>query len=305
VSSNKQKVFHGENSISAEERLDWEKFEGNAQSFRICSRNDNLDSMGYVRMTFASLGTLVKYPWPSNHQRASGGKYNVFQSEVETFEIVWHALGLTPLDGAVCRHPMSYLMEAADDICYGIIDIEDAVTLGITPMQTAVEILSEAANCMPTGMSLGELRGRAIGKQIESFWHAFMNSYDDIMIRNGPKDLKSVLSPTMQSTHQKIKSNYNTIFSHRNKVAVELGAYKVFGKIIKAICGSVHHLAETRNFDEISYPEKRCLELTWGENLARENVDKPFIWWLRQSRDFVAGLTDNYARQLGREIEGI
>jgi len=87
-------------------------------------------------------------------------------------------------------------------------------------------------------------------------------------------------------------------------VAAELGAYKTLGRIIKAVCLATRRLAGAKSYRECGFLAQRCLELAWGEGYATENQGKPYEWWLHQVMDYVSGLTDNYSRQLSREIEG-
>src|SRR5690606_38779045 len=100
------------------------KFEGNAQGFRI------LNSHAYgLKLTLATLGAFTKYPCAVNitprvKARKSQKKYGFYQSEKEAFDLVAQTLGLQKItDYAWCRHPLAYLVEAADDICYSIIDL--------------------------------------------------------------------------------------------------------------------------------------------------------------------------------------
>ena len=144
---------------------DWALFEGNAQGFRLCARPDN-PGAGHLRLTCATLGALVKYPWAVDDPRAAAqGKFNVFYSERDVFARVVDACGLDGQgalpSGRVARHPLSFLSEAADDICYRILDLEDAVEMRIVPEDRVRTIFAAFTEADP-GAPLSKLRGGVI-----------------------------------------------------------------------------------------------------------------------------------------------
>ncbi len=132
--------------LSDKEYQDLVDFEGNANGFKILTESKNgVD--GGLRLTFATLGAFMKYPKESLPKRPSSHvadkKFGVFQTDMEFFKAVADNLGLLPRDfqGGWCRHPLSYLVEAADDICYTIIDFEDGINLGLIEEEMALEFL--------------------------------------------------------------------------------------------------------------------------------------------------------------------
>ncbi|MEM8305870.1 hypothetical protein Q4R93_20545, partial [Morganella morganii] len=108
-------------------------FEGNAQGFRVLTQLEYHQFDGGTRLTYATLGTYLKYPWTSRHAEALGykkHKFGCYQSELPLLEQITHKLGMPQLDDERwARHPLVYLMEAADDICYGLIDLEDGLEM--------------------------------------------------------------------------------------------------------------------------------------------------------------------------------
>ncbi|MEM7314896.1 MAG: dGTP triphosphohydrolase, partial [Planctomycetota bacterium] len=121
-------VFPQSQSVSQGTQTDLRIFEGNAQGFRLAARTDN--QQGYMRLTYATLGSMVKYPWVSTSPQAEEqGKFNCFSTEQSIFQGIWEQLGLIRDDGSYARHPLSFLSEAADDICYRIVDLEDAAEI--------------------------------------------------------------------------------------------------------------------------------------------------------------------------------
>lgn len=303
VTTHETEVFE-RHEVSPGVRADLALFEGNAQGFRIAARADN-SKTGYLRLTYATLGAMIKYPWHSEDKRAQDQKkFNVFSTERPLFEAMTKAMGLGDTTGACRRHPMSFLTEAADDICYRILDLEDAVEIGILDEKRVREVYAPLLSSDTTEHLLAVLRGQVIRALIEGVWSVFEQDYSNIMNGTRSADLKSGLKPPLARLVAEIKNLYKEIFAERSKVAAELGAYKALGRIVKALCAATRRLAERGNYDNAGFLSQRCLELAWGEGYARAHETKSFEWWLHQVMDYVSGLTDNYARQLSREIEG-
>ncbi|MGB1698998.1 MAG: dGTP triphosphohydrolase, partial [Nannocystaceae bacterium] len=121
-------VFEG---CSPQERADLQTFEGNAHGLRVVARLENYSNAGGMRLTAATLGAFLKYPWGSADPRAVGGKFGFFESEREVVEAVMEECGVIRQGDAWARHPLVYLVEAADDVCYALADLEDGVELGV------------------------------------------------------------------------------------------------------------------------------------------------------------------------------
>jgi dGTPase len=125
---NEKEVFLKQ--LTKSQKLDFQHLDGNAQSFRIVTQLENNSFNGGMRLTSATLGALVKYPYSSKNCQINGkSKFNFFQSEKEIFKKLFKNLGLKKANGTYKRHPFSYLMEASDNICYGLLDLQDAIEL--------------------------------------------------------------------------------------------------------------------------------------------------------------------------------
>lgn len=119
-------------------------FEGNANGFRILNRQQ--ENNGGLRLSYATLGAFIKYPKASLPHRPShhiaDKKFGYFQADKHFFEDLKNELNLAELgQGTFARHPLVYLVEAADDICYTLIDFEDGINLGLIPEEYALEFL--------------------------------------------------------------------------------------------------------------------------------------------------------------------
>lgn len=286
-------------------KADWLHFEGNAQGFRFASRADN-PIAGYLRLTYATLGAAIKYPWSSSDARtALKHKHNCYNTETDVFQEMASHLGVVTEDSKWCRHPLSFLTEAADDICYRIIDLEDAVEMGICEHQKVHDLfLRISKNPSYAWMSLSQLRGQAIRSLMDQCWEVFENEFDAIMNGTRSEDLKSSLDQKCREQLREVSDIYGAIFGHRKKVATELGAYHVLGRILKAFVKTIQSITDSESYDAVHFLSKRTVELTWGRRHAEENLKRPYSWWLSQVMDYVSGMTDDYATRLSREIGG-
>lgn len=288
--------------------IDWQNFEGNAQSFRLVAAAEQPEQP-YFHFTYASLGALIKYPWTSGDPLvAVKHKHNCFSTEARIFDDLARVAGLRKPDGVVARHPLSYLSEAADDICYRIGDFEDAVEMNILSPKDVCAIFNRIIG-EDKDRPLSALRAKAIGCMVEAASAAFAQNYEAIMqgALAPEQDLKSFFPDHIQIALRKIKEDYDSIFSHRSKVATELGAPATLGRILDAFVPAVRSLAAAGVFDKNtpSFIERRCLALGWKEDYLKAHAAKGEAWWLARLMDLVSGMTDSYAKQVSREIAGI
>jgi len=137
--------------MTSEKRKDFERFDGNAQAFRILTR---LQGWGYdrggLRLTAATLGALVKYPNASHVDSGfKEGKFGFYDSEKDVFENLAARTNMLRLsEGKFARHPLAFITEAADDIAYLTSDVEDAVKFGMISYEEAEEVLRPIARKM-------------------------------------------------------------------------------------------------------------------------------------------------------------
>lgn len=280
-------------------------FEGNAQGFRLASRFDN-PSAGYLRLTYATLSSAIKYPWFSNDERTRKKmKHNVYTTESAIFLAIADELGLYNARGEVCRHPLSFLTEAADDICYRILDLEDAVEMGICKRDEVHQLfLAISDNKDYKWMSLPQLRGQAIQSLINEFWNVYVTDFNNIMNGEREEDLKASLDEKYRSLLKEVSQFYEDIFGHRKKIATELGAYHILGRVLKSLFKTIQSIEESVNYEQIHFLSKRCIELTWGKEHVEQNLTRNYSWWVQQVMDYVSGMTDDYAMKVSGEIGG-
>lgn len=283
-------------------------FEGNAQGFRLASRRD-LGELAYLHFTYCSLGAMVKYPWSSTDPRAEEQrKYNFFSSEADIAKTVFGEMGLVRGNQFV-RHPMSFLSEAADDICYRVIDIEDAVEINELPQSEALghylSLLGDAKQEFHQSMRLPQLRAVVIGHLVEVFWQVFVDNYDQIMAGERTDDLKKGLSQTSSDSFDSVKqTNTTKIFTAEKKVRVEIGSYQVMGRILKALGKATYAYSQHRDLKSVPFIAQRCLSLAWSQEFLAKNAEQPFSWWIHHILDFISGMTDDRAIEISNAING-
>lgn len=177
------------------QQQDFLQFEGNAQGFRILTRLQNWTDRGGMRLTAAVLGAFTKYPRLSDASSSDGEmaagvrKFGVMQAEAAIFRDLAHELGLPEeRPGIWRRHPLAWLVEAADDICYSIIDLEDGFKLGKLSFATAEGLLQPIAGqgrryreITEPGRRIGYLRAKAIGSLVDQAVTAFLDMEPDML----------------------------------------------------------------------------------------------------------------------------
>ncbi|MDF9304406.1 dNTP triphosphohydrolase [Tritonibacter mobilis] len=308
--------------IAPEHRAEFEAFEGNAQGFRIVSRLEMARREGGMRLSYATLGAFAKYPCTASAaadaQDSYVGlkKFGCFAGEEALFAEVASALGLpqerTPSGERWWRrHPLAFLVEAADDICYRILDLEDAATVGDLGSEVVSEILEEITgkpNRAPEPeMTLrertGMQRAMAIGAAIDSAVEAFLEHYDAIMDGTFNDGLMEVSSKAATFARLKEISNAR-IFTAQRKTALEV----VGRKVIFTILDEFHALFVA--LKACDWDAERLLkehgywtQLVRAVDLDLRGVTDDYTA-AHALTDFVSGMTDRYAIRVRDMITG-
>jgi len=296
------------------QRLDLQKFEGNAQGFRIVSQLEYHLFNGGLRLTFPTLGALLKYPW-TVEQSGEKGKFSCFQSEKDILKQLASQVGLIELaPNRYARHPLSYLMEAADDICYGIIDLEDAVELNILDFEEVEPILLMLCGDQQMPLSdlktsdtaphriLAALRGRAMQVIIDEIVEAFITHQSAIMSGTFEGDLISKCSQHVIDGMTRAKNiAKQKVFLDSAKTETEIGAYAVLSTLLDTFMPAGFELFNLKENESMSYKTKRVFDLM--------GVDAPKSTWslyqiYQRQLDFLTGMTDNYSGYLARQVGG-
>lgn len=296
-------------------------FEGNAQGFRILSRLEMYRNDGGMRLSKATLGAFMKYPVSAKTRaavKANGDasyvglkKFGVFSGETELFADAATTLGLPEErigeEKWWRRHPLVFIVEAADDICYNIVDIEDAFTTGELPYDKVVEILVDAAK--PRDASAGDrnqaehvamLRAMAIGKAIDSSVDAFKAHYNAIMSGTFSGALTEVGEMASIFEHMRQLSS-DHIFTARRKTELEISGRRIIGNVMSGILPVYEDLAAVRwDADRIS---SRSQQLVRALDLDLRNLSTP-AEALHALGDYTSGMTDRYALRISKMLSG-
>lgn len=293
--------------LSNTERNDIETYEGNAHSLRLVASLEMYQNDGGMRLTAAVIGALIKYPWTSSapHRR---NKFNIYQTELPFMRCIAEQLGLPQTgENQWMRHPLSYLMEAADDICYALLDLEDAVEMGLLQVADVEQILSRLTNkeyfwqSYSSQERCARLRGIAIGRAVDDIAHTFIKHHRDLL--NGSfcgKDLLALASPDVSEALNAAKELARTrIFRHQSKLITEIATFPCLGSILGLLVPAVHAFIKT---DQLSKRQELALSLLKEQKLDKK--DGLYLGYMKVL-DFVGGMTDNTAAKLAREVSGI
>ncbi|MFB6318124.1 deoxyguanosinetriphosphate triphosphohydrolase [Saccharicrinis sp. FJH54] len=299
-------------NVSAEEWSDLTNFEGNANAFRLLTHQFKGRRDGGFVLTYPTLASTIKYPWASH--RSGKKKYGFFQSEALQFEKIAKELGLENPEkpGEYFRHPLVFLVEAADDICYQIMDIEDAHKLGILTTKKTKELLlsfydpaqeehrierlKETMNRVTDkNEQIAYLRASVIGKLIDACSQEFMQNYTGIMSGSYQGSLiKNIKGPVGDAYRTCATLAVRKIYKAPEVVEIEIAGYRILSTLLDVFVEAA--LNPDKSYSKQLLPRlPEQYEITEGSIYNR----------IRNVLDFISGMTDIYALDLYRKITGI
>jgi len=297
------------------EWFDITHFEGNANALRLLTRQFKGKLEGGQRLMYVTLASILKYPcgsYETNKDIFHRKKYGYFLSDKAAFDAIIQEFGLSDSTGMTFRHPFVYLVEAADDICYRIIDMEDAHRIGILSRETIesafLALLAELddnklrtkevlAKISDNNEAISFLRAKCINALVNKSAEVFFLHSHEII--NGR--FNSTLMDEVEKNCPYLKEINNIsvqkIYNHHSVIEVELAGYNVMSEILSVFIFAVLS-------DQRTPLQKKCLQLIPTQyNLALENVS-PYEKTMGVL-DFVSGMTDGYATELYRKMKGI
>lgn len=299
--------------LSPELQHQFRAFEGNAQGFRILTRLEMYRGEGGMRLSKATLGAFTKYPVTAANRVGLTTdyiglkKFGVFNSDLPQFAEVAQGVGLIERERYWKRHPLVFLMEAADDITYNIVDLEDAFTTGELTHDAVHEILiklGKPPSSTPDDMTLAEdiarLRARTIGYGIDACVEAFIANYDAIMQGTFSGDLvgASGLGQGFAEIRALAKER---IFTASRKTELEVSGRRIIANVLNGIL-PVYEEVAAKNWqaDDLSNRSRqlvRALSLDLRDVRDAESA-------LHAMADFTSGMTDRYALRISRMLSG-
>ena len=302
---------HLKAEMTDEEWKDCTCFEGNANAFRLLTHQFIGRRPGGFVLTYSTLASIVKYPYASVFSDLKKQKFGFFDSEKKDFERIATELGIPRLPSnpnRFARYPLVYLVEAADDICYQIMDIEDAHKLKIlTTDETIVLFLGffdekRKARIKETMLmvtdeneQIGYLRSSVIGKLIDQCSEVFAEH--EVAILNGTFDsslIKHLPEQTAVAYETCSKTAFKKIYRSSEVLDVELAGYKIILTLLDNLVTAV--LSPEKAYSQqllMRVPEQfeTNSESTYGKIMA--------------VLDYISGMTDIYALDLYRKITGM
>lgn len=287
---------------------DFTNFEGNANSIRMLIHQFRGRRPGGFVMTYSMLASIVKYPFSSE---ASSGKFGFFKSEEADFRTIADDMGMICLQESPCmyvRHPLVYLVEAADDICYEIMDIEDAHKLGILSSQETIELFlnffefnrqKHMRHTMEYVHDVNEqiayLRSSVIGLLVDECVKVFLDKEEDILKGKGPKSLiKEISSQANEAYKISTSVSFKRIYRAKDVVDIELAGHRIIGFLLDKFITAIQN------------PEANYSKLLLGRVPEQFETNAESLYErILAVLDFVSGMTDVYALDLYRKITGM
>ncbi|HEV2353766.1 MAG TPA: dNTP triphosphohydrolase, partial [Puia sp.] len=307
--------------LTPNQQQDFLRFEGNANAFRTLTHPFNEPSPGGFRLTYATLASIVKYPSDSlngfNKAQLVTKKSGFFDSEAPIFAAIAEVLGIPRLQAdqqVYARHPFVYLVEAADDICYRVIDFEDAHRLHIISIDTIrdlflsffdredgydardrVEKVFYGIN--DDNQKVQFLRAKLINLLIYRVRDIFMDNEAGLLDGGLHRSLIDCLPPQDLDLIRKIDDfSVRHIYNHRSVVEIEIAGYNVIGGMLKEFFGA---LLQPRSI------KSEKLRQLISKQFVITGKPASFYQDIQSVVDFIAGMTDLYAVDLYRKITGI
>lgn len=307
-------------SLDDQEKNDLMNFDGNPQGFRIVTKLENDRNNGGLSLTITTLGAMIKYPCFSDK---SDKKFGFYKSEKDTVNEIFKEFGLIKKDSAIdwniyLRHPLSYLSEVADDICYSLLDISDAVEMGILDIDdknikelfsllmnnTKFSEIINDKNLSPSS-KVGKLCAIAINNLTMHAANIYINNFDRFIdSRNGIKDLLSIF--TDKNLHDGVlfakQLGSEKIFVEDEKLKLEIAANEIMGTILDLFVSAVEDLDGKKDINKVSFINQKILKLM---KVPQPSPNASLYEKYQCVLDYVAGMTDNFAVTLAQQIKGV
>ncbi|OAB80467.1 deoxyguanosinetriphosphate triphosphohydrolase [Cochleicola gelatinilyticus] len=298
--------------LSSKEYQDLVDFEGNANGFRIVTESKN-GVEGGLRLTYATLGAFMKYPKESLPKKPtkdiSDKKYGVFQTDLKAFTEVANTLGLfkrgAKNDISYCRHPLAFLVEAADDICYTIIDFEDGINLGLISEDTALEFLINLVKdrirtetykkLTKASDRLAYLRSLAISTLIEEAAAIFI-AHEESILKGSFSEALLDKSNYKAQIDDIIKVSVEKVYQSKEVVEKEIAGYQILSVLLDALTTACenYYNGKERHFDRLIV---KALDVSMEE-------DTSVYTYVMNCCHYISRLTDGNALQLYQKLKG-
>ncbi|MGE4287131.1 MAG: deoxyguanosinetriphosphate triphosphohydrolase [Salinivirgaceae bacterium] len=303
-----------ESRVSEYQWADLTNFEGNANALRLLTHKFNGRRAGGYVLTYATLASMLKYPFNAL-LRSGKNKYGYFDSESETFLSIVKQTGLIRLSenqSVYARHPLVYLVEAADDISYQIMDLEDAHKLGILSTNEASDLLTAFFDkekqasfwkkkqqiyreVIDKNEQVAFLRASVINHLVNTTAQIFLENESTILRGKFSGSLVDYLNGTEKQAMKACKEvAWKKIYNHRSVIEIEITGYNVINTLLEEFTRAMFH-----NSDDYSKKLLSLMPVQYHEDHQSDYAKT------RSVLDFISGMTDLYALDLYKLIKGI
>lgn len=286
-------------------------FDGNANTFRLLTHQFHGRRAGGFVMTYSTLAAIAKYPFSSS--LATHPKFGFFEAEREAFAHIFNELGIPTLEThgkhqRFARHPLVFLVEAADDICYEVMDIEDAHKLRILSTEETRQLLlgffsEEEQHTLSTaypedtdaGEQIAYLRSCVINALERACVEVFVEHETEILAGSFKGSLISQLPAPLSTAYQRCAEVARNRIYHSKEVAdIELSGYHIIYTLLSLMTAAVVH------------PEKTYSQLLLRHVSSQYEVHAPDLATrIMAVLDYLSGMTDVYALDLFRKVRGM
>jgi dGTPase len=300
-----------EQKCKPNEWKDLTNFEGNAQGFRML-----VDRRAGMNISPATLAAFTKYPRPAwsgntDKKRRSQKKFGFYANNLSDFKGLAEKMEISQLaENCWMRHPLAFLVEAADDICYSIIDLEDGCTLGLVSLEQTIDLLASiiGKRFSPEKLKkynspkqkLAIMRAMAISQLIQETSLVFEQKETEILTGEFDQALTEMI-PSAESLEEITSLSVEKIYRSQPVLEKEAAGYQVLEGLLSTFAEALFHF----HFDQQKFSghNKSILRLLPEE--INQQTDLDAYARMRGLLDFISGMTDKHALSLYRRVKGI
>ena len=296
-------------------------FEGNANALRLLTQDYPGKGKGGLGLTITTLASILKYPCESTSKNKAfkhRKKYGFFQSEKEIFKTIVTELDMIREDHdsdiIYKRHPFVYLVEAADDICYNIIDMEDAHRLGILsrdqvaeafmgvigeindPQDNLHQIKEKYIRLTDDNSAISYLRSKCINTLVEASARVFIANAAQIIKGSYNNSLVGEVEKQAKELESISELSFKKIYKHRSVIEIEIAGYNVMSELLRLFIPAVLSSEKKGNLEAA----RRLIP----DQFKDTEYTSPYLRTM-MVLDHVSSMTDDYATEVYRKIKGI
>lgn len=297
-------------NLTLEQKREFEHFDGNAQGLRVLTKLQNMGDTYGMNLTCSTLAACIKYPNYNDIDKSciETKKVGIFQSEVDVYNKIAETCGLV-VNGKFVRHPLCYLVEAADSICYLTMDLEDGFNKKLFSLAELNDAIGEYFPAIREILSqndsdfakISKIRNALIGHLVE---HAFQNFENNIdKIEEGKYNQELIFSDSPLADKLQMFC-IEKIFSIVEIYTLELAGHSVLKGLLDFFIDCLFRKNKDYKRRALKLISNNMIQVALQETGASKFDELSDYYKLRVIVDFVAGMTDKYALSFYQKING-